>query len=103
MGQWDLLIAHPPCTYLTIAANKLYVVEKYGDKAIKRLQDRENAIAFFMEFVNAECDRIAIENPVGDPNVTATTGTSLPAGYTSITIVVDGYVVTISGMSLSVE
>ena len=46
---------------------------------------------------------ITIENPIGDPNVTATTGTSLPAGYTSITIVVDGYVVTISGMSLSVE
>lgn len=65
IGKWDLLIAHPPCTYLTVAANKLYSIEKYGEKAKKRIQDREKAIEFFMEFVNADCDRIAIENPVG--------------------------------------
>lgn len=63
--NWDLIIAHPPCTYLTVAANKLYNVEKYGDKAIKRLADREEAIKFFMSFVNANCDHIAIENPIG--------------------------------------
>lgn len=62
---WDLIIAHPPCTYLTVAANKLYSVERYGEKAIKRLQDREEAIQFFMAFVNADCEHIAIENPVG--------------------------------------
>lgn len=64
-GRWDMIIAHPPCTYLTVAANKLYNIEKYGDKAIKRLSDREYAIDFFMQFVYADCDRIAIENPVG--------------------------------------
>lgn len=64
-GKWDLIIAHPPCTYLTVAANKLYNVEKYGEKALKRLQDREKAIEFFMAFVNAECDKKAIENPIG--------------------------------------
>ena len=64
-GRWDLIIAHPPCTYLTVAANKLYSVEKYGEKAVKRIQDREKAIEFFMAFVNADCYRIAIENPVG--------------------------------------
>ena len=64
-GKWDMLIAHPPCTYLTVAANKLYNTEKYGDKAVKRLSDREKAIDFFMQFVYADCDRIAIENPVG--------------------------------------
>jgi hypothetical protein len=64
-GKWDLLIAHPPCTYLTVAANKLYSVEKYGEKAVKRLKDREEAIDFFMRFVNADCDKIAIENPIG--------------------------------------
>ena len=63
--RWDLIIAHPPCTYLTVAANKLYDVEKYGGKAIKRLDDREKAIAFFMEFVNADCELKAIENPIG--------------------------------------
>ena len=64
-GKWDLIIAHPPCTYLTVAANKLYNIEKYGEKAVKRLEDREKAIEFFMAFVNADCERKAIENPIG--------------------------------------
>ena len=64
-GRWDLIIAHPPCTYLTIAANKYYNIERYGDRAVERFEKREDAIRFFMEFVNADCDRIAIENPVG--------------------------------------
>ena len=63
--KWDIIIAHPPCTYLTVAANKLYNVEKYGEKALKRLQDREKALEFFMAFVNADCDKKAIENPIG--------------------------------------
>ena len=64
-GKWDLLIAHPPCTYLTVSGNRWFNVEKYGEKAIKRLQDRQKAYEFFMTFVNADCDRIAIENPIG--------------------------------------
>ena len=63
--RWDLIIAHPPCTYLTVTANRFYNVERYGDKALKRLADREDAAEFFMQFVTADCDRIAIENPVG--------------------------------------
>ena len=63
--KWDLLIAHPPCTFLTVTGNRWFNVEKYGEKALKRIQDREDAIEFFMAFVNADCDRIAIENPVG--------------------------------------
>lgn len=64
-GRWDMIIAHPPCTYLTVAANKLYNVEKYGEKAVERLESREKAIQFFMEFVNADCTKKAIENPIG--------------------------------------
>lgn len=64
-GEWDLIIAHPPCTFLTVAANKLYDVSKYGDKALKRLQDRERAIEFFMRIVYANCRHKAIENPIG--------------------------------------
>lgn len=63
--EWDLIIAHPPCTYLTISANRHYSVSRYGEKAIERLKKREEAIAFFMRFVNANCEHIAIENPVG--------------------------------------
>ena len=64
-SEWDLIIAHPPCTFLTIAANKLYNIERYGDKAVQRIHKREEAINFFMEFVKAKCEHVAIENPVG--------------------------------------
>lgn len=65
MGKWDMIIAHPPCTYLTVAGNRWFNVDRYGEKAIQRKKDREEAVKFFMQFVNADCDRIAIENPVG--------------------------------------
>lgn len=64
MKNWDLIIAHPPCTYLTVAANRYYNVEKYGDKAILRQRDREEAIKFFMMFTNLKCLKVAIENPI---------------------------------------
>jgi len=64
-GRWDLIIAHPPCTYLTVTGNRWFNVERYGDSARQRAQDREDAVAFFMQFVNADCDRIMIENPIG--------------------------------------
>ena len=64
-GKWDLLIAHPPCTFLTVTGNRWFNVERYGDKAIQRMKDREEAVEFFMVFANANCDHICIENPVG--------------------------------------
>jgi hypothetical protein len=64
-GKWDLIIAFPPCTYLTVTGNRWFNVDRYGEKAIKRHKDREEAIKFFMAFANADCERIAIENPVG--------------------------------------
>ena len=64
-GKWDLIIAHPPCTYLTVTGNRWFNVERYGEKALKRIADREEAAKFFMKIVNAACEKIAIENPVG--------------------------------------
>ena len=64
-GKWDLIIAHPPCTYLTVTGNRWFNVDKYGEQAIQRLKERKTAIEFFMSFANAECDSICIENPVG--------------------------------------
>ena len=64
-GRWDLIIAHPPCTYLTVTGNRWFNVERYGEKAVQRAKDREEAIEFFMVFANADCDHICIENPVG--------------------------------------
>ena len=63
--KWDMIIAFPPCTYLTVAGNRWFNIERYGEKAIKRHQNRKEAIDFFMLFANADCERIAIENPVG--------------------------------------
>lgn len=63
--KWDLLISHPPCTYLTNTGNRWFNIERYGDKARQRYKDREDAVKFFMAFVNADCKQIAIENPIG--------------------------------------
>lgn len=65
VDKWDLLIAHPPCTYLTVSGNRWFNVDKYGDKARKRIVEREDAAAFFMAFINAPVEKIAVENPVG--------------------------------------
>lgn len=64
-GKWDLIIAHPPCTYLTVTGNRWFNVEEYGKDAEKRWRDRVEAAVFFMRFVAADCDRVAIENPIG--------------------------------------
>ena len=63
--NWDLIIAHPPCTYLTVAANKYYNIEKYGKKAEERQKQREKAIEFFMQFTELKCPKVCIENPIG--------------------------------------
>ena len=62
---WDLIIAHPPCTYLTVTGNRWFNIERYGEKAIQRYKEREKAAEFFMKLVNADCEKIAIENPIG--------------------------------------
>ena len=63
--KWDMIIAFPPCTYLTVTGNRWFNIERYGEKAIERHKLREEAIDFFMAFANADCTRIAIENPIG--------------------------------------
>ena len=57
-GKWDMIIAFPPCTHLAVSGARHF--EK------KRADGRQReAIKFFCQFLNADCDRIAIENPVG--------------------------------------
>jgi len=66
---WDLMIAHPPCTYLTVSANKWYnVTEPRESGALvgtDRKIAREEAVEFFMKFVNCDIPRWCIENPIG--------------------------------------
>lgn len=62
--RWDLIIAHPPCTRLCNSGQRwlYWGTEEY--RARKR-KEQEEAVEFYMQFVNADCDRIAIENPSG--------------------------------------
>lgn len=60
--RWDLLIAHPPCTYLTNAGAVRMRVN--GEIVKERYQKALEAKRFFEAFYNADCPRIAVENPV---------------------------------------
>ena len=60
-GKWDLLIAHPPCTYLTNASACRMRVN--GEIVPERYQNAMEAKSFFMRFLEADCPRIAVENP----------------------------------------
>ena len=62
-GKWDLLIAHPPCTFMSKAGAR-WMYPKAGEIDPERYEDAMKAKRFFMVFYNADCDRIAIENPV---------------------------------------
>jgi hypothetical protein len=61
-GKWDLLIAHPPCTYMSNAgACRMYPHKGQIDP--ERFEKAMLAKSFFMAFYDAYCDHIAIENP----------------------------------------
>lgn len=68
VDHWDLIIAHPPCTYLTVAGNRWFNIDKYGEKAKERIRKRNAAIDFFLLCINAPAVHVAIENPVGTIN-----------------------------------
>lgn len=64
--EWDLIIAHPPCTYLSNAATRSHSLKGASLEDInKRTEKRIQAQEFFMKFANSCCEKIAIENPVG--------------------------------------
>ena len=74
-GDWDIMIGHPPCTFLAVSGAKWMYDPKDKDKPIEergphpsfpnRKQDQEDGAAFFLFLANANVKRIAIENPVG--------------------------------------
>ena len=59
IDRWDMLIAHPPCTELCSAG------QHWFSRGIKDPKMREDAVDFFMRFINADCEHIAVENPIG--------------------------------------
>lgn len=61
-GKWDILIAHPPCTYLT-AAGAVRMFPHKGQLDTERFEKALEAKEFFLKFINADCDKICVENP----------------------------------------
>lgn len=72
-GGWDLIIAHPPCTYLSnVGAKHLFLGNErvYRKPETFRLMNEDRirlgieARDFFLAMLNAPCDKVAVENPV---------------------------------------
>ena len=69
VGKWDLLIAHPPCTYLSNVATRSFSLRcTPAEKVVARWEQRARSAVFFMHFVLADIPMIAVENPVGFMN-----------------------------------
>lgn len=57
-GKWDMIIAFPPCTHLAVSGAAWFKKKRADGR-------QREAIEFFCQFLNADCDCVAIENPVG--------------------------------------
>lgn len=62
VGRWDLLIAHPPCTYLSRAGGSRLRIN--GEIQQERFGKGIEAKRFFMRLYDAPIGKIAVENPV---------------------------------------
>lgn len=64
--RWDLIIAHPPCTFLTNAATRAFSLNHaLAERIMERWENRAKAAVFFLQLYYAPCRHIAVENPVG--------------------------------------
>ena len=61
--RWDLMIAHPPCTYLAVSGNR-WLYNKDGSRNEDRWANRREALDFVRLLMDAPIERIAVENPV---------------------------------------
>jgi hypothetical protein len=61
---WDLMIGHPPCTYLTVTGNKWFKPE-FKDRFPDRHKHREEALQFFIKLFSCNIPKVCLENPVG--------------------------------------
>lgn len=69
VGKWDLLIAHPPCTYLSNVCTRGFSLKASpAEKVVERWKNRAYGAVFFMYFALADIPKICIENPVGFMN-----------------------------------
>lgn len=69
VDRWDLIIAHPPCTYLSNVATRHHSKKMTTENRIEgRTIQRIQAMDFFMRCIQVPCSKIAVENPVGIMN-----------------------------------
>lgn len=57
-NKWDMIIAFPPCTHLAVSGAAHFEKKRNDGR-------QKEAIEFFMRFLNADCDKIVVENPIG--------------------------------------
>ena len=62
-GNYDLMIAHPPCTFLAVSGNR-WLYNKDGSRNEERWENRKKALFFVKQLMDAPIKHIAIENPV---------------------------------------
>jgi len=62
-GKYDLMIAHPPCTFLAVSGNR-WLYNKDGSKNEERWENRNKALLFVKQLMDAPIKHIAIENPI---------------------------------------
>tara|TARA_R110002050_G_scaffold62028_1_gene136753 strand:+ start:123 stop:752 length:630 start_codon:yes stop_codon:yes gene_type:complete len=62
-GKYDLMIAHPPCTYLAVSGAR-WMYNKDGSRNKERWNNQLEALEFVQKLMNAPIDKIAVENPV---------------------------------------
>lgn len=60
---WDLMVAHPPCTYLSVSGAR-HLYNKDGSKNLERYKNQREALDFVQKLMDCDIPRIAIENPV---------------------------------------
>ncbi len=69
VDRWDLIIAHPPCTYLSHANTSGHSLKATPENRIEGATiERIHAMEFFMRCFQAPCEKVAVENPVGIMN-----------------------------------
>ena len=74
-GKWDMMVAHPPCTFLAVSGARWYyhpqdntlptVQRRPHPRFLNRAKDRDEALDFFIKLCEAPIDKIAVENPIG--------------------------------------
>lgn len=60
---WDMMIAHPPCTYLAVSGAR-WMYNKDGSRNEERWNNQQEALKFVQRLMDAPIDKIAIENPI---------------------------------------